>query len=167
LADFNQDDVDCSIRYGLGDWPNIYKERFLEENIFPVCSKRYLEKHPSLSKPEGLKGHILLHDYATIGEAERHLTWEHWLEKAGIHDVDYSRGPKFSHTHMVIQSCIAGEGVALGRSAMIQSELDSGRLVRLFDFSFKAKVGYFFVCPTNAIERFKIKAFRDWLLSES
>jgi LysR family glycine cleavage system transcriptional activator len=50
---------------------------------------------------------------------------------------------------------------------MIQSELDAGRLVRLYDYAIKSKVAYYFVCPPNAIERFKIKAFCDWLLSES
>jgi len=167
VVDFNQDDVDCSIRYGLGGWPDIYKEKFLEEDVFPVCSPYYLEKHPSLSTPAGLKGHVLLHDYAIINEAERHLSWEFWLKEAGVEDVDHSRGPKFSHTHMVMQSCIAGEGVALGRSALIQSELDAGRLVRLFDYVIKSKVAFYFVCPPKEIERYKIKVFRDWLLSES
>ncbi|NVJ90095.1 MAG: transcriptional regulator GcvA [Methylocystaceae bacterium] len=167
VVDFNHDDVDCSIRYGLGKWEGVYKERFLEEDIFPVCSPHYLKKHPSISKPEGLKGHILLHDYAVFSDAERHLSWEYWLKEAGITGIDHTRGPKFSHTHMVIQSCLSGEGIALGRSALIQDELDAGRLVRLFDFSFKADVAFYFVCPPAAIERYKIKTFRDWLLSES
>ncbi|MDV7339681.1 transcriptional regulator GcvA [Terasakiella sp. A23] len=167
VIDFNQDDVDCTIRYGMGGWPDIYKEKFLEEDVFPVCSPYYLEKHPSLASTDGLKGHVLLHDYAIISEAERHLAWKYWLEEAGVKGVDHTRGPKFSHTHMVMQSCIAGEGVALGRSALIQNELNAGRLVRLFDHAIKSQVAYYFVCPEDAIERFKIKAFRDWLLSES
>jgi len=166
-VDFNHDDVDCAVRYGLGKWEGIYKEKFMEEDVFPVCSPYYLEKHPSISEPEGLKGHNLIHDYAVYSQAEAHLTWEYWLKQGNIKGVDHTRGPKFSHTHMVMQACIAGEGIALGRSAMIQSELDSGRLVRLFDFSVTSEVAYYFVCPENAIERFKIKAFRDWLLSES
>ena len=167
LVDFNHDDVDCAIRYGLGTWPDVYKKKFMEEAVFPVCSPHYLAKHPSISSPEGLNGHVLLHDFAVYSKAERHLTWEHWLNEAGIENVDYTRGPKFSHTHMVMQSCIAGEGVALGRSALIQNELDSGRLVRLFDYAIKSHVAYYFVCPPDGIERFKNKAFCDWLLSES
>lgn len=167
LADFTTDDVDCAIRYGLGKWSDVYKERFLEEDVFPVCSPHYLEKHPSINTSEGLKGHTLLHDYAIWSDAEKHLTWENWLKNAGIHDVDHTRGPKFSHTHMVMQSCVAGEGIALGRSALIKSDLEAGRLVRLFEYSVSAEIAYYFVCPENAIERFKIKAFRDWLLSES
>ncbi len=167
VVDFAQDDVDCTIRYGMGKWPDVYKEKFLEEEVYPVCSPYYLERHPSITTPEGLKGHTLLHDYALRSQAEEHLSWEYWLEQAGIEGVDHTRGPKFSHTHMVIQSCMAGEGIAMGRSAMIQNELEAGRLIRLFDFAVKAEIAYYFVCPENAIERFKIKAFRDWLLSES
>lgn len=167
IVDFAQDDVDCAIRYGLGHWPDVYKERFLEEDVFPVCSPFYLEKHPPIIQPSDLKGHVLLHDYAIWSEAEKHLTWENWLRQANVAGVDHTKGPQFSHTHMVMQSCLAGEGVALGRSALIQSELDAGRLVRLFDFSVSAEIAYYFVCPPDTIERFKIKAFRDWLLSES
>lgn len=167
LTDFARDDVDCAIRYGLGNWPDVYEERFMGEDVFPVCSPLYLEKHPSLVSPQALKHHTLIHDYAIHSDAEAHLAWKYWLREAGIKGVDHTRGPKFSHTHMVMQACMVGEGVALGRSALIQTELDAGRLVRLFDFSISANVAYHFVCPKGATERYKIKAFRDWLLSES
>jgi len=166
LVDFARDDVDCAIRFGIGDWSGVYKKKFLEENVFPVCSPLYLETHPSIKDPSNLKYHTLIHDYAVRSEIEAHLTWKYWLTEAGISGVDYDRGPKFSHTHMVMQACLAGEGVALGRSALIQTELDAGRLIRLYDFSVSALVSHFFVCPPHAEERYKIKAFCDWLLSE-
>ncbi len=168
LTDFARDDVDCAIRYGLGGWPSLYEKKFMQEEVFPVCAPHYLEKHPSLlTTPDALRHHTLIHDYAIHSEAEAHLSWQYWLKAAGIEGVDHTRGPKFSHTYMVVQACMVGEGVALGRSALIQSELDSGRLVRLFDFSISADIAYHFVCPKDAIERYKIRSFRDWLLSES
>jgi len=167
LTDFTRDDVDCAIRYGSGNWPDLYAEKFMEEEVFPVCSPMYLEKHPSLINPDSLKHHTLIHDYALHAEAEAHLAWQYWLKSAGIKGVDHTRGPKFSHTHMVMQACMVGEGVALGRSALIQTELDAGRLVRLFDHSITANVAYYFVCPKTATQRYKIKTFRDWLLSKS
>jgi len=167
LTDFSRDNVDCAVRYGLGRWTDIYKEKFMEEAVFPVCSPHYLDKHPSIKAPESLEGHVLIHDYAIHSDAEAYLTWEYWCKNANITNVDYTRGPKFSHSHMCMQACVAGEGIALGRSAMIQNDLDTGRLVRLFDTAVAAELAYYFVCPKSAIERFKIQAFRDWLLSVS
>lgn len=164
LTDFNLDHVDVAVRYGRGRWPGLHVEKIMEEEIFPVCSARYLEDHPELKTPNDLVGHTLLHDYAFADEA--FLTWAYWIKHAQVKGIDPSRGPKFSHTHMVMQACMAGEGIAMGRSAMIKSDLDAGRFIRLFDFAVASDVAYYFVCPTSTIERFKNTAFRDWLLSE-
>ncbi|WP_240796823.1 LysR substrate-binding domain-containing protein [Terasakiella sp. SH-1] len=163
LADFDRDDVDCAIRYGRGSWGNLHVEHIMDDEMFPVCAPHYLERHPSIITPEGLKHHTLLHDYAVLSEAE---TWEYWLKHAKIEGVDHTRGPKFSHTHMAMQACLSGEGIALGHSSMISSELQAGRLLRLFNISVPTGIQVCFVCPPESVERFKIRAFRDWLLSE-
>ncbi|SCA57105.1 Glycine cleavage system transcriptional activator [Candidatus Terasakiella magnetica] len=164
LADFDRDDVDCAIRYGKGKWDNLYVEHIMDDEMFPVCAPHYLERNPSVITPNGLQHHTLLHDYAVLSEAE---TWAYWLKHANITGVDHTRGPKFSHTHMAMQACLSGEGIALGHSSMISSELQTGRLLRLFNISVSSDMSAYFVCSQNGIERFKIKVFRDWLLSES
>ena len=68
---------------------------------------------------------------------------------------------------MAIQAAIQGKGVALGRTALIEDELASGRLVRLFDLRLKAEMAYYIVCPPRALVPPKLRAFRDWLLAEA
>jgi LysR family glycine cleavage system transcriptional activator len=51
--------------------------------------------------------------------------------------------------------------------ALIEEELAAGKLVRLFDLRLKAQMAYYIVYPLRAIERPKVRAFRDWLLAES
>jgi len=167
LTDFNKDDVDCVVRYGLGGWTNVRADLLMNEHVFPVCAPHYIKDHPNLLKgPDYLKHHLLIHDYG-VTLAEVHLTWGHWLEKANIKSVDHTRGPKFSHTYMAIQACLSGEGVAMGRSGLIQKELETGRLVRLYDLSVQAKVAFYFVSPQHTADRYKIKMFREWLLHET
>ncbi len=89
-----------------------------------------------------------------------------WLMAAGVEGVDASRGPIFSHSIMSKQAAIQGEGVALGRTALIEEELASGQLVRLFDLRMKAAMAYYVVYPARALERPLVRAFRDWLLAE-
>ena len=60
-----------------------------------------------------------------------------------------------------------GEGVVLGRSALVADDLAAGRLVRPFALSLPASFAYYVVYPPRAMRRPSVKAFRDWLLAET
>jgi len=61
---------------------------------------------------------------------------------------------------------VQGEGVLLGRSALVSADLAAGRLVRPFDLALKSRWSYYVVYPESALRHQKIRAFRDWLFSE-
>ncbi|MCR9257331.1 MAG: transcriptional regulator GcvA [Alphaproteobacteria bacterium] len=160
LVDFNSEDIDCGIRYGVGDYKGLHSELVMSEVIFPVCSPRLLEGEHPLKAPADLVHHTLLHDVMRE-------TWSSWLDAAGVDGVNPNRGPTFSHSYMVFQAAIQGQGVALGRSILVQDALAAGRLVKPFDMSLTAVDAYYFVCPLRTAERPKVKAFRDWLMKEA
>ncbi|MGH7080241.1 MAG: transcriptional regulator GcvA [Acetobacteraceae bacterium] len=159
-VDFARDNVDLAIRYGRGSYPGLSAERLMGDDYAPVGSPALLKGKHSLKKPADLRHHVLLHDEGT------EVDWRMWLMAAGVEGVDASRGPIFSHSTMVIQAAIRGEGVALGRQVLIEDELVGGRLVRLFDLRLKAEMAYYVVCPLASLEQPKVRAFRDWLLAE-
>ncbi|HUC16559.1 MAG TPA: transcriptional regulator GcvA [Acetobacteraceae bacterium] len=161
ITDFARDNVDLAIRYGRGHYPGLSAERFMGDDYVPVCSPRLLKGEYPLKKPADLRHHVLLHDEGT------EVDWRMWLMAAGVEGVDASRGPIFSHSSMVVQAAIRGEGVALGRTSLIEEELASGQLVRLFDLRLKAELAYYIVYPPRSLERPKVRAFRDWLLAEA
>ena len=158
LADFARDDVDVAIRYGAGGWPDVAAIRFLEEELFPVCSPRLLEGELALRTPADLRRHVLLHD-------DSREDWRNWLLLAGVRDVDPTRGPMISDASMVLQAAIEGQGVALARSGLSAAELAAGRLVRPFPQALKARFAYFLVAPERTMERPKVRAFVDWVLA--
>ena len=160
VADFVRDDIDVGIRYGRGNWPGLHAERLFEEDIFPVCSPALLEGADPLRRPEDLARHTLLHDDMSVN-------WEAWLRAAGIEGVDASAGPWFRQSHLVSQAAIAGDGVALGRSAIVADALADGRLVRPFRLRLPAEYAYYFICLPGALERPAVRAFRDWLVAEA
>ena len=82
-------------------------------------------------------------------------------------DVDASRGPGFTDSSMMLQACIEGEGVALGRRALAGIDLEAGRLVQPFGPAVPADFSYFIVYPKPAAERPKVCLFRDWLLEQA
>lgn len=163
LAQFDRDGVDVGIRYGRGGWPGLHAERFLTEEFFPVCSPMLLDGPHPLGRPEHLRNQTLLHDDDPVGL----LDWREWLRTVGVDSVDATRGPRFRDASHLIQAAIEGQGVALGRTALVANDLSSGRLVRLFEISLPADHAYYVVMPEAWVDRPKVRAFTDWLFDTS
>jgi LysR family glycine cleavage system transcriptional activator len=89
------------------------------------------------------------------------------LHSAGTDNVDPHSGPTFLSSDHAIQAAVGGEGVVLGRSALVADELAAGRLVRPFELSLPAGFAYYVVYPPRALKRPNVKAFRDWLMAEA
>jgi len=161
LVDFSRDDVDLGIRYGRGDWDGLEIERLATEDVFPVCSPRLLEGVHPLRAPDDLRHHTLLH------EDRPGFDWQTWLMAAGVEGVDVARGLEFSHASMALQAAIDAQGVALGRTPLVDDDLRDGRLVKPFDISLANDWAYYVVGPPGAWVRPKVAAVRDWLLAEA
>lgn len=161
LMDFARDGVDIGIRYGRGQYPGLKADRLLADDFVPVCSPKLLEGPHPLREPADLRNVPLLHEMGT------QIDWRMWLMAAGVQGVDPARGPVYSHSSMVIQAAVNGEGVALGRTALIAEDLASGRLVKPFDIALKAEYAYYVVYQPHALERPKVKAFHDWVIEEA
>jgi LysR family glycine cleavage system transcriptional activator len=159
LTDFNAEEIDVGIRYGLGNYPKLHVEHLVSEDLFPVCSPKLLAGPIPLKEPADLARHTLLHD-------ELRQEWALWLNAVGIEGIDTSRGPSFSLWELSLQAAIAGQGVALGRSTLVGDELKSGRLVRPFTISSPSEFGYYVVCLPQRAKEPKIAAFRAWLKDE-
>jgi LysR family transcriptional regulator, glycine cleavage system transcriptional activator len=160
LVDFISDGIDIAIRYGQGHYPGVVAELLMQEDLSPVCSPKLLKGRHPLRLPSDLRYHTLIHD-------EFHIDWATWLRTAGITDVDPHRGPMFLSSEHAVQAAIQGEGVILGRSALVADDLASGRLIRPFAVRVPAGLAYYIAYPARALERRKVKVFRDWLLDEA
>jgi LysR family glycine cleavage system transcriptional activator len=62
---------------------------------------------------------------------------------------------------------VDGQGIALARTALVSTDLISGRLVRPFREALEAPFAFWIVCPKSAAELPKISTFRKWLLGEA
>ena len=73
-------------------------------------------------------------------------------------------GPIFSHSTMVMQAAIYGQGVALAYSVLAKPDIDSGRLVCPFNDVLISKNSYYIVSRESQVDIGKIVAFREWML---
>jgi LysR family glycine cleavage system transcriptional activator len=161
IVDFDVEDIDVAIRWGRGGYTDLDEVRLMTEEVFPVCAPSLLnDPDKPLRAPGDLRGHVLLHE-------DVRTDWRVWLTAAGLADIYTDKGIYFDSAILVMQAAIAGEGVALGRSAIAQDALDKGLLVKPFDFAIPGDYAYWIVCPKERAQRRKIVAFREWLLREA
>jgi LysR family glycine cleavage system transcriptional activator len=90
-----------------------------------------------------------------------------WLRTAGVSGVDPHRGLKFQSSGHAVQAAVQGDGVALGRSALVADDLLAGRLIQPFTLRLPSDLAYYLVYPQMALERPKVRSFRDWLIEEA
>ena len=166
LTDFAQEDVDLAIRYGPGGWPDLKTELLFREEVFPVCAPKLLAGPVPLGKVADLALHTVLEDETDDGEFWD-LSWVHWLAAVGAEDIQLKPALRFTYAHMALQAAVAGQGVALGTSVLAADDLVIGNLVRPLAESTPGRFAYWLVCPPDAAERPKLRAFRDWITSEA
>jgi LysR family glycine cleavage system transcriptional activator len=151
------DDVDVAIYYGHGKWPGIVANKLQSEYFVPVCSPKLLMGDKPLRNPDDLRNHTLLHDLTRAN-------WKDWIKLVGLNDINVNQGPIFSHSSMVLQAAIHGQGIALGNSVLTKHEIESGRLVAPFEQVLMSKKAYYLVCRDAQMDSPKIVTFRNWLL---
>lgn len=154
------DDVDVAIFYGRGNWPGVRAERLYTEYLLPVCSPSLLMGENKLKVLDDLANHTLLHDTSR-------RDWLAYIRQSGLQHINVQQGPIFSHSAMVVQAAVHGQGVALVNNVMAQTELDTGRLVCPFNDVLVSKNAFYLVCHDSQAELGKIAAFRQWILARA
>ena len=165
-VDFVAQRIDIGVRYGTGSWPGLTSEKLMDEEVFPVCSPRWLREHGGPHEPHDLMQETLIHDLS-MDEHTGFPTWDHWLQTAGVIDVATSRGMKINNSAAVLQAAVDGHGIALARSVMARDDLTSGRLVKLFpEIALVSPLAYYVVYRAECSSLPRLRAFRDWLFEQ-
>src|SRR5260370_26939264 len=150
------------IRYGTGRYPGLDVELLMRNEVFPACSPHLLEAGPPLRTPDDLRHHALIHDQA-VDRDPLSPTWAMWLKAAGVDGIPATSGLTFSFGYMALEAALARHGVVLAYSTIAAADLAAGRVVRLFSLALPDLFAYYIVTAPGALERPKVRAFRDWL----
>lgn len=153
-------DFDVAIWHGAGDWMGMTAERLAEEEVFPVCSPRILERGPSLNVPEDLGGHTIIRTSSTILRDE----WPFWLETARTGELTFQSEITCDYMITSLQAAIDGLGVTLGRSGVVGPDLLAGRLIEPFSIRARSMFSYYVVWPARSSEQRKVQLFKNWLV---
>lgn len=160
---FRNEEVDIGICHGIGDQPSMEQCLLFKDYIYPVASPETIESL-SLKTPEDLSKATLLHD--SIPQAKLSTSWQHWLSDQGVKNVDYNSGYSFNQADLIVQAAIDGQGVALGRHALVAREVANGSLVPLFGKA-QEEDGVYIVCLKKLIERPQVENFFAWMKQQA
>lgn len=154
------EDMDIAILYGRGNFSNAREELLYAEYLLPVCAPSLMSGARTLNTPEDLVHCTLLHDTSR-------QDWQAYARQLDIQNLNVQQGPIFSHSAMVVQAAVHGQGVALVNNVMAQAEIESGRLVCPFNQILVGKNAFYLVSHDSHAELGKIAAFREWILARA
>lgn len=162
VASFQRAGIDLSLRLGYGDYPELHATALLDLALQPVCAPALRAR---LATPADILQLPLLSDATHHRTAER-FGWAEWLRLAGVRAPATLREQRFGNGLLALEAAITGQGVLLASPALIQAELEAGKLVAAFPAALQAPLAYHLACTPAASERPIVTAFRDWLLAE-
>lgn len=153
-------EVDVAVRYGTREeWSGLACAKLMDVTLFPVCSPAYREALGGIHAVADLRRAVLLR--------LPHEPWQPWFEAAGLRWPEPASGPLFGDASLMLDAAASGQGIALARSVLVERDLASGRLVRLFDVSIPSTRGYYAACSPSAAARPEVHAFIQWLVASS
>ena len=160
-----RDGIEAAVRFDLGVYPDLNATVFLDEWLIPVASPDFLARHTTIHNPEDLRSDWLLHDGSAWEGAETYEEWQHWFVQRGATAPSWAGGQQFNLSQLALGAALAGQGIAMGRAALVLQDVKAGRLVPLLGCSVQSRAAYSFVTtshPSPAMQQ-----VRDWLAEEA
>lgn len=154
--------IDVSVRLGYGDYLDLEPQRLMSLDLVPMSKPGLITK---AQLPEQLSHYPLICDRTLAGFAE-FCGWQAWLQQHQYLDINAFKMLQFGNGLLALETAIAGGGVLLGCQALLQTELEAGKLALLVDEPLRLPEAYYLVSAGAGRERPIAREFREWMLSE-
>ena len=149
--------VDLSIRYGEGVWPSTTADYLGGKELSVVFARRL----GPLPHPGAVLSLPLLH-HASLPHA-----WAQWQAANGLSGTAPYAGPRFEQFSILIEAVIAGLGVGLVPTCLVERECAQGQVDTLASVTPPSWKGYYVTQPDAAPHHEPATRFRHWLLDQA
>ena len=173
IADLDDPELDLALRYMDSTRGAPGAVRLFDETLTPVVSRGLWEQvrggaAPPLAKPADLARHTLLEEDDDRPSTE-FLSWRHWLECQGHHDLQAGRWLSLNFTYQQVQAALAGHGVALGRVPLVYEAMQRGELVEPFGPGGRngSPFSYWMLVAPGSRARPEVQQFCAWIEAEA
>ena len=154
------DDIDLTIQRGPLNWERSNCWHLADEELFVICSHAYLERKGPIRGVSDLVNHDIIHNAEPY---RNRMNWRQWLDAQGIHDGNLPQTLVLDDYQLVIQACLAGEGVALGWSITTGPLVDQGILVQPLENKVRTNHAFFILGPKSAQISQRKRKYIDWV----
>jgi DNA-binding transcriptional LysR family regulator len=163
VMDLERDGMDLALRYCPDASAPSGAVRLFSEVLVPVA-------HPSLGVT-AIEDHAQLQRQVLIDyddSSRPWMQWKHWLRGAG-HKAGAAGAGRllFNQYDQVVQAALAGQGVAMGRLALVGSLLDEGKLVVATRLARVATDHGYWLLSRRDADSVALARVRDWIVSEA
>jgi DNA-binding transcriptional LysR family regulator len=164
LVNLSRDGFDLAVRYQAEDGAGEGAELLFGEVVMPVCSPRLL-RDPArpLKTPDDLRHHVLLH--LDSGPGADMQDWPIWLRAMKLEAIRPASVLHFSQFDQLINAAIDGQGIALGRSPLLDRHVRERKLVVPFKKAMASPRSYYLVRSAGATRKPEVQEFAAWLLA--
>ncbi|WP_086386663.1 transcriptional regulator GcvA [Caballeronia sordidicola] len=158
LAKVSQGDVDVATRYGRGSWPGLHAQKLMSERLTAVCAPSLLASLGRFEKPKDLLGVPIL-----VSHTGKPFEWTTWADRFGL-DMSDAKTVQLHDYNIVVEAALAGQGIAMGRHRLIETQLTNGTLVHALPEATldDPYIGWWLVTPRGPRSE-AASAFCDWL----
>lgn len=159
-----QDSIEAAVRFDPGEYSDVRAVEFLDEWLVPVASPSFIAKHPEIATPADVPGSAMLHDASPWQHAEECVEWNHYLSEVGLPVPAQHEGQRFNMSQLAVSAAVTGQGIAIGRLALVLEDLMAGSLVPLFGRAILSRASYHYVSvPTKSP---RLGLVETWLVRE-
>ena len=152
---------DLSIRMGAGPWDDQRAFPLMSDQLVPVASPRYWDRHPKPGTVDDLRDHKLLHD------RDPNTSWQRWRDLHGPVDLDVRKGQRFGSSDLVIRAAEHGLGIALAHRQLIEDSLKGGILEPAFETLMVELENAYWIIPAQAKSSKAVGVFLDWVKAKA
>lgn len=150
--------IDLAIRYGQYDEQDLNATKLITEYFGVYATQNYLNACKSLKD-------ATLIETQWQNKSLPSVTWKQWLQKYDVNTYN-PKSRYFDQEHHVIQAALAGQGIALVSSVLVQASLQQNWLEPYKDDCFLPGLTYYLIPSPFSKHLRKVVVFQNWLIGE-
>lgn len=163
-SDLENENVSLGIRRGRGHWPGYQSSCIAREEIIPIASAAYIEKHGKPQSIEDLSTHQFIHLEEPFRPRPK---WKDWFAAFDFDYVDNGEGLRLNDYALVIQAAMSGEGIAIGWKHVVDSLIERGLLVQALPESWASGEEFHLIWSSKTTLSGHAEQVRDWINNEA
>lgn len=133
--------------------------KILGEQVIAAASPFYVSQHGFPKKLADFSSHTLLSMEGNISWYD----WPSWFAQLGQLQLTPKRNVEFSSYSMLVGALLAGQGIGLAWSGLLDNFLESGALINIGDYNVSSERGYFLSLRDAEKADHNVRNMADWI----